>query len=56
MIVTTTNPVEGREILRYDDPRAANVVIGTNVFSDIGASYFDFFGGCSTRENNGGNI
>ncbi len=32
------------------------VIIGTNVFSDIGASYVDFFGGCSTRENNGGNI
>ncbi|WP_369012326.1 hypothetical protein [Sphingobacterium sp.] len=24
---------------------AANVVIGTNVFSDIGGSYVDFFGG-----------
>ncbi|WP_376781298.1 MULTISPECIES: heavy metal-binding domain-containing protein [Sphingobacterium] len=27
---------------------AANVVIGTNIFSDIGASYVDFFGGRST--------
>ncbi|QQT28612.1 heavy metal-binding domain-containing protein [Sphingobacterium multivorum] len=48
MIVTTTNPIEGREISRYNDPIAANVVIGTNVFSDIGASYVDFFGGRST--------
>ncbi|WP_286840794.1 MULTISPECIES: YbjQ family protein [Sphingobacterium] len=48
MIVTTTNSIEGREISRYNDPIAANVVIGTNIFSDIGASYIDFFGGRST--------
>ncbi|WP_394353594.1 heavy metal-binding domain-containing protein [Sphingobacterium paramultivorum] len=29
-------------------PIAANVVIGSTVFSDIGASYVDFFGGRST--------
>ncbi|WP_293938189.1 heavy metal-binding domain-containing protein [Sphingobacterium sp. UBA5996] len=39
MIVTTTNS---------SLPIAANVVIGTTVFSDIGASYVDFFGGHST--------
>ncbi|MGJ1194164.1 heavy metal-binding domain-containing protein [Sphingobacterium siyangense] len=38
MIVTTTNS---------NFPIAANVVIGTNIFSDIGASYVDFFGGRS---------
>jgi len=43
MIVTTTNPIAGREILRYDDPRAANVAIGGNIFSDIGASYVGIF-------------
>jgi uncharacterized protein YbjQ (UPF0145 family) len=48
MIVTTTNSIEGREISRYNDPIAANVVIGTNIFSDIGASYVDFFSGGST--------
>lgn len=48
MIVTTTNSIEGREISRYYDPIAANVVIGTNIFSDIGASYVDFFGGRSS--------
>ncbi|WP_409049499.1 heavy metal-binding domain-containing protein [Sphingobacterium sp. BIGb0116] len=42
MIVTTTNSIEGREISRYNDPIAANVVIGTTVFSDIGASYIGF--------------
>ncbi|WP_376749025.1 MULTISPECIES: heavy metal-binding domain-containing protein [Sphingobacterium] len=49
MIVTTTNSIEGREISRYNDPIAANVVIGTNVFSDIGASYVDllcYIGNC----------
>ncbi|WP_313419302.1 YbjQ family protein [Sphingobacterium multivorum] len=49
MIVTTTNSIEGRKISRYNDPIAANVVIGTTIFSDIGASYVDFFGGRSTR-------
>ncbi|MFC3356137.1 heavy metal-binding domain-containing protein [Sphingobacterium zeae] len=39
MIVTTTNS---------NFPIAANVVIGTNIFSDVGASYVDFFGGRST--------
>ncbi|WP_353852389.1 hypothetical protein [Sphingobacterium sp.] len=33
---------------RYNDPIAANVVIGTTVFSDIGASYVDFFVGRSS--------
>ncbi|MDR6734826.1 hypothetical protein [Sphingobacterium sp. 2149] len=37
------NPVEGREISRYDDPSAANVAIGGNIFSDIGASYVGIF-------------
>ncbi|WP_286898075.1 MULTISPECIES: heavy metal-binding domain-containing protein [Sphingobacterium] len=45
MIVTMTNSIEGREISRYNDPIAANVVISTTVFRDIGASYVDFFGG-----------
>ncbi len=39
MIVTTTNS---------NLPIAANVVIGNTLFSDIGASYVDFFGGRST--------
>ncbi|WP_312190911.1 heavy metal-binding domain-containing protein [Sphingobacterium sp.] len=48
MIVTTTNSIEGREISRYNDPIATNVVIGTNIFSDIGAIHVDFFGDYST--------
>ncbi|MDR6734828.1 heavy metal-binding domain-containing protein [Sphingobacterium sp. 2149] len=38
MIVTTTNSIEGREISRYNDPIAANVVIDTNVLSHIAGS------------------
>ncbi|WP_414712711.1 heavy metal-binding domain-containing protein [Sphingobacterium sp. UBA5670] len=41
MIVTTTNSIKGREISRFNDPIAAHIVIGTNVFSDIGANYVD---------------
>jgi len=37
MIITTINSIEGREISRYNDPIAAHVVIGTNIFSDMGA-------------------
>ncbi|MEN5195781.1 YbjQ family protein [Sphingobacterium faecium] len=48
MIVTTSNSIEGREISLYNDPIVANVVIGTNICSDIGAGYIDFFGGRST--------
>ncbi|MGJ1409085.1 heavy metal-binding domain-containing protein [Sphingobacterium thalpophilum] len=43
MIITTTNSIEGREISRYNDPIAAHLVISTNIFSDIGTGYVDFF-------------
>ncbi|WP_409994066.1 heavy metal-binding domain-containing protein [Sphingobacterium siyangense] len=39
----TTNSIEGREISRFNDPIVANIVIGTTLFSDIGASFEDFF-------------
>jgi len=35
------------EIEKYFDLISTNVVLGTNVFSDIGASFSDFFGGSS---------
>jgi len=50
MIVTTTNSIEGREISRYNDPIATNVVIGTNIFSEIAAGYEDFCGSRSTSD------
>lgn len=47
MIVTTTNSVEGYSIRKYLGVVNANVVIGTNLFSDITASLTDVFGGRS---------
>lgn len=47
IIITTTNSIEGMEIEKYFDLISTNVVLGTNVFSDIGASFSDFFGGTS---------
>ena len=46
-IITVTNNIEGCSIERYLDSICANVVIGTNIFSDIAASFSDFFGGHS---------
>ncbi|WP_298113202.1 YbjQ family protein [uncultured Bacteroides sp.] len=47
MIVTTTNSVEGYSIRQSLGVVNANVVIGTNLFSDIAASLTDVFGGRS---------
>lgn len=47
MIVTTTNSLEGYTITEYFQPITANVVIGSNLFSDISASFTDLFGGRS---------
>ena len=45
--ISTTNTIEGAEIKKYIDIVFSNVVIGTNIVSDIGASFTDFFGGTS---------
>ena len=34
-IITVTNNIEGCPIVKYLDPICSNVVIGTNIFSDI---------------------
>lgn len=47
IIITTTNNIEGSEIKGYYTPISANMVIGANIFSDISASWTDFFGGRS---------
>ena len=47
ILISTTNTIQGAEIEEYIDLVFSNVVIGTNVFSDIGASFTDFFGGLS---------
>ena len=47
VIATTTNTIENAEIEKYLDLISTNVVIGTNLFSDFGASLTDLFGGFS---------
>ena len=44
IITTTTNTLEGWTIEEYYEPITANVVVGSNVFSDITAGWTDFFG------------
>lgn len=47
MLITTTNRIENSFIVEHLGVVSANVVIGTNIFSDIAASFSDFFGGRS---------
>lgn len=47
IIITTTNSIENTEIEKYLELISTNVVVGTNMFSDIGASLTDIFGGFS---------
>ncbi len=47
IITTKTHTLEGWEINEYFPPVSSNVVVGTNIFSDISASLTDFFGGRS---------
>lgn len=46
-IITATNNVEGRPILKYIDTICTNIVLGTNLFSDLVAGLSDIFGGHS---------
>ncbi len=46
-LISTTNSIENGAIKKYIDTICSNVVIGTNIFSDISASFMDFFGGRS---------
>lgn len=47
IIVTTTNDIQDMKIKEYLDILNCNVVLGTNFFSDIKASFSDLFGGYS---------
>ena len=51
-IITVTNDIQGHSIEKYVDTICANVVVGTNVFSDLAASLSDFFGGFSGTYRN----
>lgn len=46
-IITATNNIEGRPILKYIDTICVNIVLGTNIFSDFVAGLSDIFGGHS---------
>jgi uncharacterized protein YbjQ (UPF0145 family) len=47
LITTSTSTLEGFSIEKYIDVISTNVVVGTNFFSDLGASITDLFGGHS---------
>jgi len=47
IITTSTDSIEGAVIEKYIDVISTNVVVGTNFFSDFGASITDLFGGLS---------
>lgn len=52
MIISTTNSIEGSSIIKYHGLVSANIVLGTNIFSDFAASINDFFGGFSETYQN----
>ncbi|MDO6475735.1 YbjQ family protein [Alteromonas sp. 1_MG-2023] len=47
IIATTSNMIDGAKIISYGGIISSHVVAGTNIFSDIFASFSDFFGGRS---------
>lgn len=47
VLISTTNSIDGAIIEKYLDIVSTNVVVGTNFFSDFGASLTDLFGGLS---------
>ncbi|MEG0365025.1 MAG: heavy metal-binding domain-containing protein [Erysipelotrichales bacterium] len=47
MILTTTNTIEGKEIIEYKDIIFGEVIAGINFVRDIGAGLTNFFGGRS---------
>ncbi len=52
ILISSTNNIEGYSIVKYVDPICANVVIGTNYFSDLAASITDLIGGYSYTYQN----
>lgn len=48
MIITTTENIAHFQISEYMGTVCSHIVMGTNVFSDIAASFTDFFGGHSS--------
>jgi len=52
IIITTTSSINNAEIEKYIELVSTNVVVGTNFFSDFGASFVDLFGGLSDSYQN----
>ncbi len=47
ILITSTNTIENHPVKKYLGVVCSNIVIGANIFSDISASFVDFFGGKS---------
>ena len=47
IVVSTTPQLEGWEVQKYLGPVSSHLVAGTNIFSDVAASFSDLFGGRS---------
>lgn len=47
MIVTTTNSIEGKEIVQYHGIVTGEAILGANIFKDFFASIRDIIGGRS---------
>lgn len=52
ILVTTTSTISNYAVHKYLGPIYANVVLGSNIFSDMSASITDFFGGKSISYQN----
>ena len=52
MIVTTTNGIEGKQILEYKGIVFGEVISGVDFVKDLAASFTNFFGGRSNSYEN----
>lgn len=52
MIVTTTNSIEGKEIIAYKEIVFGEVITGVNMFKDMAAGFRNIFGGRSASYEN----
>jgi len=48
LIITTTNTIEGKEIVKYIDVISAEIIEGLSILKDIGAGLADVFGGSAS--------
>lgn len=52
MIVTTTNNIEGKQIVTYKEIVFGEVITGVNMFKDMAAGFRNMFGGRSASYEN----